>query len=116
MLHSMWDLSSPTRDQNHVQWKFGILIPGPPGKSLGGLFRWDYTCTTEWKAAPFIRPHNPSPSFLKLFSGFLHWPENITDPPFNTQGLEGPLLNLQLSPLATLPLSLAKAASHIFFL
>lgn len=64
---------------------------------------------------PLPPPPPPLP-LLKLSSGFLHWPENTTDPPYNTQGLEGSPLKLHLSPLATLPLSLAKAASHVFFL
>ena len=67
---------------------------------------------------PQLPPTLPPPplALLKLSSGFLHWPENTTDPPYNTHGLEGPPLKLQLSPLATLPLSLAKAASYVFFL
>ena len=33
--HSVWDLSSPTRDGTHApHWKHGVLTPGPPGKSL----------------------------------------------------------------------------------
>lgn len=34
MSHSMWDLSSQTRDGNCVpQWKCGVLCTEPPGKS-----------------------------------------------------------------------------------
>ena len=33
--HSMWDLSSPTRDHTHaLNWKLGVLTNGLPGKSL----------------------------------------------------------------------------------
>ena len=34
--HVMWDLSSPIRELNlrPLHWKGGVLIPGPPGKSL----------------------------------------------------------------------------------
>ena len=33
-LHSMWDLSSPTRDlKSHLlHWKYGVLTPGLPRK------------------------------------------------------------------------------------
>ena len=35
MTHSMWDLSSPTRDHTHApNWKLGVLTNGLPGKSL----------------------------------------------------------------------------------
>ena len=40
MPHSMWNLSSLTRESNiyHLHWKHGgVLASGPPGKSLSGL-------------------------------------------------------------------------------
>ena len=41
-LHSLWDLSSPTRDQtcDPWQWKHQVLTTGPPGK---------YPCLVFWR-------------------------------------------------------------------
>ena len=67
MTHSMWDLSSPTRDHTHApNWKLGVLTNGLPGKSLqicsnnskwSGLFlraliliSQPGRCTSTWKS------------------------------------------------------------------
>ena len=34
--HSMWDLSSPTRDRTCACWQYGVLTTGPWGKSHQG--------------------------------------------------------------------------------
>ena len=48
MLHSMWDLSSPVRNQIHAPCKHGVLTIGLPGKSLSFiclLLIYFWTCT-----------------------------------------------------------------------
>lgn len=63
MLHSMWETSSPTRDQTHIPLTMEVRSPNPglPGKSLGGLFL-DGTIHVQLNGRQhLIRPSTPGP-------------------------------------------------------
>ena len=57
MLHGMWDLSSPTRDQTHTHWKSGALTAGPPGTSPQVTFEggaWESQHTSVSRSVSFL--------------------------------------------------------------
>ena len=47
MLCGIWDLSSPTRDQTHTQWKWGVLTIDCQGSRYHRNFR--KYCDTSMK-------------------------------------------------------------------
>ena len=48
--HSMWDLSSPTRDQTHAPCSgSAVLTTKPPGKSLDLLLNSQELCIDSYK-------------------------------------------------------------------
>ena len=69
---SIWDLSSPTRDQNPrpLHWKSRVLTAGPPGK-----FLMDYTFEIPTKKSlSYTRTQRFSPTYftLKILSFRFH--------------------------------------------
>ena len=69
---SIWDLSSPTRDQNPrpLHWKSRVLTTGPPGK-----FLMDYTFEIPTKKSlSYTRTQRFSPTYftLKILSFRFH--------------------------------------------
>ena len=80
MLHRLWDLSSPTRDQTFspLHWKPGVLTMGLPGKSpplSSGLYFSVQELTVSLTAASLKVTSPPSPPPLlvtcKIFSKFV---------------------------------------------
>lgn len=114
MLHSMREIlvPQPGIKPRPLTMKFGVLIPGLPGKSLEGFL--DGTIHVQLNGRRTLYQTNPWPPtprpqrLLKLSSGFLHWPENTTDSPYNTQGLEGPPLSTICHLLPLIPSVLLK--------